>query len=189
MKKSVKKRRRGSLEGRRVHLRLLAAEDAEAVFEAVESSRDVLKRRLRWAAVVKNVEDERRFIMEKSSAQGDSSAWGIFDNRSSRLVGVTALDGAGKDEPGRARLGLWVRTERQDKGYGVEAGRLVLEHAFRRAGMHRVFARLDPTNRPFRKVLKKLGLRYEGCLRSDRRLNGRWVDQECWGLLRGEWKP
>jgi len=188
MKKTPKKRRGGTMEGRRIHLRLLTREDTDLLFAAVESSREVLKRRLRWVAGVRDAADERRFI-DASGQDGDASVWGIFDNRSDRLVGVAALDSSEADETGRARLGLWIRAERQDKGYGAEAGRVILDHAFRRAGMHRVFARLDPTNRPFRKVLKKLGLRYEGCLRSDRRLNGRWVDQECWGMLKGEWKP
>lgn len=40
---------------------------------------------------------------------------------------------------------------------------------------------------PGRKVLQSLEFRYEGCLRQDLRLNGRWIDQECWGLLRAEW--
>jgi ribosomal-protein-alanine N-acetyltransferase len=93
-----------------------------------------------------------------------------------------------KAERGQAALGAWVRSDRQDKGYAAEAGRLLVEHAFRKLGLYRIYARIDPANRPFRKVLKKLGFRYEGCLRGDRRLNGRWVDQECWGLLKAEWK-
>jgi ribosomal-protein-alanine N-acetyltransferase len=54
--------------------------------------------------------------------------------------------------------------------------------------LHRLYARIDPANRPSRKVLKKLRFRYEGTLREDKRLNGRWVHQECWGMLRSEWQ-
>ena len=92
------------------------------------------------------------------------------------------------DGRAQARLGIWIRSERQDKGYGVEATRLVVEHGFRKLGLHRLYARLEPSNRVFRRVLKKLGFRYEGCLRDDKRLNGRWIDQECWGLLKAERK-
>ncbi|MBI2362306.1 MAG: GNAT family N-acetyltransferase, partial [Elusimicrobia bacterium] len=71
----------------------------------------------------------------------------------------------------------------------TEAGRLMVDHAFRRMELRRLWARLDPANRAFRHVLKKLGFRYEGCLRADKRLNGRWIDQECWGMLRSDWVP
>ncbi|MFH1725147.1 MAG: GNAT family protein [Elusimicrobiota bacterium] len=178
------------MQGRRLHLRPLAAADAEALFEAVESSRESLKRRLRWVSEVREASDEARFIAqaEAEAASGDAFTWGAFDNRSEKLVGMTALQGMHKAEGSQARIGAWVRSGRQDKGYAAEAGRLVLEHAFRKAGLHRVYARLDPSNRAFRKVLKRLGFRYEGCLRADKRVNGRWVDQECWGLLKDEWK-
>ncbi|MFC1679961.1 GNAT family N-acetyltransferase [Elusimicrobiota bacterium] len=175
----------GVLEARRLHLRPLAEADAEALFEAVEVSRDALKRRLCWVSDVQSVEDERRFVSETASPE---SVWGIFENRAERFVGVTALLGMDDPERAQGRFGIWIRSDRQDKGYAVEAGRMVIEHAFRKAGLHRVYARLDPSNRPYRKALKKLGLRYEGCLRADKRLNGRWVDQECWGLLKSEWK-
>lgn len=179
------------MEGRRIVLRALTDADAEALCDAVSSSREALKRRLRWVPAVGGAEDERRFIAESAArtAAGSAAVWGIFENRAGRLAGVVSLRGLEDAERAQGRFGVWIRADRQDRGFAVEAGKLVLEFAFRRAGLHRVHARLDPANRPFRKVLKKLGLRYEGCLRSDRRLNGRWVDQECWGLLRGEWKP
>jgi len=187
-KKSDKNGKGSCLEGRRLRLRALAPEDAAALFEAVESSREALKRRLRWVTDIGSMEDEKDFISRSAAADSQTKVWGIFDKRTDRLLGVGSLEGISDAERGRARLAFWVRTDRQDRGLGAEVGRLILEHAFRRAGLHRIYARLDPTNRPFRKVLKRLGLRYEGCLRSDRKLNGRWVDQECWGMLRGELK-
>lgn len=180
----------GAMTARRVHLRPLTASDAQALYEAVDASRDALKRRLRWVPDVRGVEDESRFIEEAAARISERAVlvWGVFENRNDRLAGVAALLGMEEPERAQGRFGVWIRGDRQDKGYAVEAGRLVLEYAFRRAGLHRVYARLDPSNRPYRKALKKLGLRYEGCLRADKRLNGRWVDQECWGLLKPEWK-
>lgn len=177
-----------SLEGRRLLLRTLEASDAEPLLEAVEESRAALKRRLRWVPETKGVEDIRLFIERAAAEDAPALVWGVFEAKSRRLAGVASLEpGSGAERP-LARLGLWIRTSRQDKGLAAEAGRLMLEHAFRKGGMHRVYARLDPTNRAFRKVLKRLGFRYEGCLRGDKRLNGRWIDQECWGLLKSEWK-
>ena len=179
------------LESRRVHLRSFEAADALSLYEAVEASRASLKRRLDWVADVKNLSDEKRYIMDAAVAEKKGSAliFGIFENRSKKLVGAAALTGMGDKARTAARIGFWVRVEKQDKGYATEISKILIAHGFQKSGLHRIDARLDPTNRSFRKVLKKSGMKYEGCLRSDVRINGRWVDQECWGLLKREWKP
>ena len=73
-------------------------------------------------------------------------------------------------------------------GLAVEAGRRLLKTAFLKEGLQRVYARIEPSNRAARRILQKLGFSYEGCLRREKKLNGRWVDQECWGLLKSEMK-
>ncbi len=173
------------LEGRRLSLRPLGPEDAASLFEAVESSREVLKRRLRWVGGVRSAADEAAFI-ERS--RQDAPVWGVFETRSEKLVGAANLAPIPPADRSQACFGVWIRADRQDRGYAFEVGKLIVEHAFRKLGSHRISARLDPANRSFRRVLKKLGFRYEGCLRDDQRLNGRWVDQECWGLLKSERK-
>jgi ribosomal-protein-serine acetyltransferase len=178
---------RDRLSTRRVYLRPLAPDDASALFEAIESSRDQLRRRLRWVTDATGLESSRAFI-EAAARSGRSRVWGVFENKNDRLLGVASLDDMVDPKRARAHLGMWVVAERQDKGLGTEVGRAVLEYGFKKLSLHRVFVRIDPANRAFRRVLKKLGFRYEGCLRSDQRLNGRWVDQECWGLLKSEFK-
>ena len=175
------------LETRRVYLRALTKDDATPLFEAVDASRDVLKRRLRWVSSVEAEADTRAFI---ASAAKDKTAkvWGIFEHKDDRLVGVASLEDMLDDKRARATIGFWIVVDRQDKGLGSEVGRAVVEHAFRKLDRHRLQARIDPSNRAFRKVLKKIGFSYEGCLRSDNRLNGRWIDRECWGMLQADWK-
>ncbi|MBI4347832.1 MAG: GNAT family N-acetyltransferase [Elusimicrobia bacterium] len=180
----------GPLAGRKVLLRPLEEADAPALFEAVEASRAGLRRRFGWVESARTVEDEVAFVRARSAdrQEGGALTFGIFDARGKRLLGVAALDPIVR-ATSRGQLGLWVRADEQDKGYGVEAGRLAVEHAFRKLALRRLSSRIDPVNRGARKVLQRLGFRYEGCLRQDKRLNHRWVDQECWGILRSEWKP
>lgn len=173
--------------GRRVYLRALSQDDAPALLEAVASSRESLKRRLRWVPEEPDLDFFVRFISSSAGA-GDSETWGVFETKDDRLIGVASLQDMRDQRRGRARLALWIVSDRQDKGLGTETARCVVEYGIRKRGLHRLFARLDPANRAFRRVLKKIGFRYEGCLRSDRRLNGRWVDQECWGMLKSELK-
>jgi RimJ/RimL family protein N-acetyltransferase len=175
---------------RRLLLRPLNEADAEDLFAAVEASREILKRRLSWVDDVKSVEDEHAFISAAALGMeaGDLIVLGVFEAKSEALVGVASLDKLSSKEPTQARLAVWIRSDRSDKGLGTEVGRALVEVAFKKLNCHRLFVRMDPANRGFRRVLKKIGFKYEGCLRDDKRLNGRWVDQECWGLLKAEWK-
>jgi RimJ/RimL family protein N-acetyltransferase len=175
------------LQGRRLRLRPLAESDAEALCAAVEASREVLRRRLRWGGEAASVESSRGFVRAAARSRGEREDFGVFEARGGALAGVASLQGM-LVVPGLAEFSLWVRADRQGRGYGAEAGRLLAAHAFRRQGLHRLWARIDPANRAARKVLQGMGFRYEGCLRHEKRLNGRWVDQECWGLLRSEWR-
>ena len=174
-----------ALKGRRLALRPLAEGDAPELYEAVASSAEALRRRLRWAQAVRSAEDCLAFIRRSLDEErgGLGTTYGVFESRARRLVGVCALRANG----GPAELSGWIRSDRAGKGYGEEAGRVLAARGFR-GGAHKLYARIEPANRAGRRVLQKLGFRYEGCLRRDRRLNGRWVDQECWGLLKGEWR-
>lgn len=180
-----------ALSGRRVTLRPLSEGDAPALLEAATASREALRRRLSWAASDATAEGTARFIAaaREAAASGAALTWGVFEAKGGALAGVASLEELEPADRGHARLALWVRTGRTDRGFATEAGKLVVEHAFKRLELRRLSARLDPANRAFRRVLKKLGFRYEGCLRADKRLNGRWIDQECWGMLRGDRPP
>ncbi|MBI3551086.1 MAG: GNAT family N-acetyltransferase [Elusimicrobia bacterium] len=170
--------------GRRLALKPLEDSDAPKLFAAVAASREHLRRRLRWVASASGTEACRAFI----SSPAGRSAFGIFETKTGGLAGVAALQPASAAAGGPVEVSAWVRADKIDRGYGVEAGRLLVAAAFRREGTHKLAARIDPTNRAARKALRRLGFRYEGCLRREKRLNGRWIDQECWGLLREEWK-
>lgn len=174
------------LEGRRVMLRALTEGDAPALLEAATASRDALRRRFSWAAADPTLAGESAFVAAARDAAGSAVSWGVFETKGGALAGVASLEELMPADRGHARLALWIRTGRTDRGFATEAGKLVVEHAFKRLELRRLSARLDPANRAFRRVLKKLGFRYEGCLRADKRLSARWIDQECWGMLRGD---
>ena len=177
-----------ALEGRRLTLRALTEGDVPALLEAATASHDALRRRLSWAAADPTLEGEAAFVerAREAAASGAALVWGVFETKGGALAGVASLEELNPPDRGHARLALWVRTGRADRGFATEAGKLVVEHAFKRLELRRLSARLDPANRAFRRVLKKLGFRYEGCLRADKRLSARWIDQECWGMLRGD---
>lgn len=179
------------LKGRRLVLRPFTVDDAAALFEACLASHEALHRRLNWASAEPTLQAEADFIAACGAAAkaGTALALGIFEAKGGAAVGVISLKEVAPAEREHARFAVWVRAGRMDRGYATEAGRLVLLYGFKKLKLRRLSARLDPTNRAFRRVLKRLGFRFEGCLRADKRINGRWIDQECWGILRGDRPP
>ncbi|MBI4057602.1 MAG: GNAT family N-acetyltransferase [Elusimicrobia bacterium] len=179
-----------SLTGRKIFLRPFQEADSARLYEAVNQSREMLKRRLNWVSEAHSQQDCLQFVQRASQekTQGLAEHFGVFDRRAQELIGAGALTRLTTRNASRARLGVWIRADRQNHGYGAEVAKVLCEYGFRDLGLHRIYARMDPANRPYRKVLMKVGFRYEGSLRDEKKLNGRWIHQECWGLLRTEWK-
>jgi len=98
------------LPGKRVRLRPLRAEDAEPLFEAVESSREALKRWLAWVPGAAAAADEAAFLrrVDEEDSRGESSVWGLVEARTGVLVGVVSLGSLAPAERDRLLSG-WRR--------------------------------------------------------------------------------
>lgn len=87
-----------------------------------------------------------------------------------------------------AELGYWLGIAYWGQGYATEAGREMLRYGFQDLGLHRIFASHFGHNPASGNVLRKLGMRHEGCQREHLRKWDRFVDSELYGILRQEWK-
>jgi ribosomal-protein-alanine N-acetyltransferase len=74
------------------------------------------------------------------------------------------------------------------KGIVVEAARAVLDFVFAELPVARVQARVIAGNAASARVAVKVGMNYEGTLRSLLVHRGRRVDVEMYAMLRGEWE-
>jgi RimJ/RimL family protein N-acetyltransferase len=87
-----------------------------------------------------------------------------------------------------AELGYWLGVQYWGKGYATEAAREMLRYGFQDLHLHRIFASHFKHNSASGKVLKKLGMRHEGCQREHLRKWDQFVDSELYGILRHEWQ-
>lgn len=71
------------------------------------------------------------------------------------------------------------------KGYARNAIELLTAHAFESMGLRRLWA--ESPNPAFNAVMDALGWTREGVKREAFLLDGKFVDFECWGLLKGEY--
>jgi RimJ/RimL family protein N-acetyltransferase len=92
------------------------------------------------------------------------------------------------DEPHRnAELGYWLGVPYWGQGYATEAAREMLRYGFEDLQLHRIFASHFAHNPASGRILRKLGMRYEGCQREHLLKWDQFVDSELYGILRREW--
>jgi RimJ/RimL family protein N-acetyltransferase len=129
-------------------------------------------------------EDARGFLV---MAQDPDKIWlAITLRREGRQIGGIGLRVEAHHQ--HAELGYWLGVPYWGKGYATEAGREMLRYGFRDLGLHRIFASHFSHNPASGNILRKLGMRYEGCQREHLRKWDRFVDSELYGLLRDEWE-
>ncbi|CAN5921114.1 GNAT family protein [soil metagenome] len=101
------------------------------------------------------------------------------------LVGVTGL--LVKEGGKMAEYGCWIAVPFRGKGYGSEASKALFRYGFKDLNLNRIYTYLLSQNTYSVKILKKLGMEYEGCLRQHVQHGDRPQDLHVYGLLRGQY--
>lgn len=87
-----------------------------------------------------------------------------------------------------ADIGYELDPQHWGQGYATEAARAIVQFGFTHLALHRVESHCVADNVGSARVLEKVGLRREGCLRENQYYKGRWWDTLLFGLLRPEWE-
>ncbi len=116
--------------------------------------------------------------------QGASLTLAVTLQGKGTLLGAVALMVA---DAHRAELGYWIGTPYWGQGYCTEAARALVDYGFRVMGLHRIVATHFTRNPASGRVMQKLGMRYEGCLREHVHKGDRYEDLALYGILRDEW--
>lgn len=130
-------------------------------------------------------EHARQFLeMRKENKFGYS--FGITLLASADLIGGIGLH----PDPvhPRAELGYWIGVPYWGHGYATEAARAVVDFGFRELKLQRIFAHHFQGNDASGRVLRKIGMKHEGCSRRHIEKWGRLLDLENFGILREEWE-
>lgn len=83
-------------------------------------------------------------------------------------------------------LAYWIGKPYKNNGYCTEAARGIIRYAFEQLDLNRVYARYLGKNPASGKVMKKLGMKYEGTLRQHVLKRGEYQDLIYYGLLKNE---
>lgn len=113
---------------------------------------------------------------------------GIFRATDAALIGRVALHSIQWGVSFSGGLGYWVDADLAGRGYMTEAVARMVCAVFEEAGLHRVWAGVQPANQPSQRVLEKLGFVREGLHRQELFINGHWQDQFFFTLLENEFQ-
>ena len=116
-----------------------------------------------------------------SAAKENELRLGIRLRSNGRLCGGIGLH----PDPAhtRAELGYWIGVPYWGNGYATEAAKAVVRHGFQHAGLNRIFAAHFKHNVASGNVLRKVGMKYEGCMRQHIFKLGEFVDLELYAIL------
>ncbi len=105
-----------------------------------------------------------------------------------RIIGFGGLYWTGVRERWQAELGYTLQRDCWGQGYATEAGAALLRLGFDEMRLHRIFAQCHPANTGSARVMQRLGMRYEGCLREVEWNRGGWWDMLQYAILDHEWR-
>ena len=86
-----------------------------------------------------------------------------------------------------AEMGYWIGKPYWGQGYTTEAGQAVLGYGFKQLELHRILARHMRRNPASGKVMQKIGMVYEGCMRQHIKKWDKYEDVMIYASLKSEY--
>jgi ribosomal-protein-alanine N-acetyltransferase len=111
--------------------------------------------------------------------------WGIIDKLNMKLIGRTGLISIDPVHE-RAEIGFAISSGYWNKGVVSEATSEIVKYCFIELGLNRVEGRCNFNNTGSIRVMEKLGMKFEGTLRQQLKIKGKFIDQRMYSILKGE---
>lgn len=121
---------------------------------------------------------------EDDLSKGKMVTFAVTIRNSDELIGAISISIDKQNSTGE--LGFWIGKPYWGGGYCTEAAAAVLRYGFEIWALNKVFARHFAGNPASGRVLEKIGMKYEGCLRRHIRKWEHFEDVCHYGILRCE---
>jgi len=104
-----------------------------------------------------------------------------------RLIGTCGIR-VNDTQLREANIGYELDSRCWNRGYATEAARAIVAFGFETLRLHRIWSWCVAENAGSARVLEKVGMRREGCLREKEYFKGRWHDHLLYGILDRAWQ-
>jgi RimJ/RimL family protein N-acetyltransferase len=171
------------IETNRLHLRSFSLDDAHDV-KQLAGERDI-------AAFVLPIPHPYELPMaeewigqqEERYQRGEEVTYAITLT-SGPLIGSISLRVNREHE--HAELGYWIGKPYWGHGYATEAAKACIQYGFLVLNLNRIYARHMKRNSGSGRVMEKVGMKYEGCLRQHIKKWGKFEDIVVYSILKNE---
>lgn len=136
-------------------------------------------------AYPKSEEGLKQFIQQLANTS-DYIVWAIYDRADCVHVGNIGLRIFNRIDNNAELSFLLGEKSYWGRGYGFEAGQMIIGHAFNVLNLQRIYCGCAANNIPMQKLASKLGFIQEGVRRKNLYLWGKYEDEIEYGLLRDE---
>jgi len=172
------------LETERLILRKMRRSDARDLF-AYASNAEVTRYTM-WNTH-RTLRDSEHFLdaIEQRYREGQVTNWGIEYKPNDKFIGTCGFV-YWAPEHQRAEIGYALSAEYWNQGIMSEAARAVLQFGFQKMDLNRLEARCNLENIGSERVMQKLGMTYEGVIREQLFIRGRFESVKLYSILRDE---
>ncbi|MDE3107659.1 MAG: GNAT family N-acetyltransferase, partial [Acidobacteriota bacterium] len=135
-------------------------------------------------------EDQRSFVSrcalrERERQLGTGYGFGIFVDQ--RFVGEITLSSIQRGPLQSTFIGYWIDEAVAGRGLMPESVITLLQYAFESLRLHRIEINIIPRNAASRRVVEKLGIRFEGIAERYLEIDGAWEDHARYAITAEEW--
>ena len=172
------------LETERLYLRAMRVSDAPDMFDYAR--RPEVTRYLLWNPHP-DLAYTREYLLylESRYAVGDFFDWAIVKKDGGKMIGTCGFTRF-RYEDDCGEIGYVLSRSEWGKGYAAEAVRAVLRFGFETVGLARIEAKFMEGNAQSLRVTEKVGMTFEGYLRSAMRVKGNLTTIGIASILRDE---
>ena len=175
-----------SLKTERLFLRPITVDDAGSIFSYARNPN--VSRYTLWESH-QSVKDTETFILDyvlPQYAKGDPEPLGVvLKDRPEVVIGTVGccwVDRGAK----HMELAYAFAEEYWGLGLATEAAKVILNYCFASLDVERIQARCKSVNKASSRVMEKIGMKYEGTLRSSIFHRGEFLDMDYYSILRQE---
>ena len=171
-----------SLHHGEVYVRAVRPRDSRPLKELLAKNRSWL---VKWEATIPGYSESPtageiiRSLMRL--ARNDQAAPFVIEYQG-RVVGQVTVSGLSFGSLASAAIGYWVSEDVAGRGITPKAVALVADWLFTGLGLHRIEICIRPENASSLRVVRKLGMRYEGLRRRYIHIDGDWRDHFCFAV-------
>lgn len=132
------------------------------------------------------IEKEREILTEMSKKQ--DHVFGIIDLETDKLIGNCSLFDIDRIN-GKAEFGIFIGDKNfWSKGYGTEAGKLIVDYGFNILNLHNIFLEAYSFNKRAIKSYEKIGFKIIGRRREARIIGNKKFDEIYMDILSNEFE-